>query len=199
MEEAMEKIGDNVPRDYASEILGEEKRKIGEQLERLFLLQNKPIKSEARAEMVRELVRRGYHSGQISEAVNKLVDQELAHISLGVILQQLQESPSASGVEDYCLFCGDKDANGDYIASGYLPALETAEDGSWNEVRIACNCSKGRQVAQESGITVWNGKEQMTSKKKKTTLTVYNKNSDEYPMNMIDEKDRCSRKKQETS
>jgi hypothetical protein len=180
---------------YTAELIDAEKRKMEEHLVRLARLQNKPVKDEVLSEMVRELFRRGYRSGQVSDAVNKLADQELAHISLGVIVQQLQESPSGSGFEDYCLFCGDKDYNGDYIASGYLPALEVAEDGSWNEVRIACNCSKGRQVAQESGITVWNGNEQMTSKKKKTTLTVYNKNSDEYPMNMMALKDKMELQK----
>jgi hypothetical protein len=183
---------------YTSEILDTEKRKIEEQLARLGRLQNKPVKDEVLAEMVGELVRRGYHSGQISDAVDKLADQELPKISLTVILQSLRENPDRDGFEDLCVVCGDKDHNGDYIASGYLPALEVSQDGSWNEVRIACNCQKGRRIAQKSGITVWDGNEQMTSKKKKTTLTVYNKNSDEYPMNMMEEKDRLSQKKQET-
>jgi hypothetical protein len=170
---------------YTSEILDAEKRKIEEHLARLARLQNKPISDEVLADIVGDLIKRGYHSGQVSDAVDKLADQELQRISLPVILQQLRENPVKEGFEDLCVVCGDKDHNGDYIASGYLPALETTDDGYCHEVRVACNCQKGKRISQKSGIMLWNGKEQMYSKKKKSTLTVYNKNSDEYPMNMM--------------
>jgi hypothetical protein len=151
---------------YTSEILDEEKRKIGNEINRLCLLQNKTIKLEAIAEITRELIRRGYHSNQVQQAINSLADQDMPRISLGAILDEINETPQ-EGFAHLCLRCGDQDHNGDYIASGYLPALEIANDGlSCNEVRIACNCSKGKNIASEFGVTLWNGKDRMESKKK---------------------------------
>jgi hypothetical protein len=180
---------------YTSEILDTEKKKMEEHLVRLALLQNKPLKDDVLAVIVTDLIKRGYHSGQVSDAVDKLADQDLPKISLNVILQQLRDNPSRQGFEDLCVVCGDKDHNGNYIASGYLPAIETTDDGYCHEVRVACNCHKGKRLAHKFGLTLWNGKDQMFSKKKKSTLMVYNKNSDEYPMNMMDLKAKMQEKR----
>jgi hypothetical protein len=181
---------------YTSEIIDTEKKKVHEHLARLSRLQNKPISEKVLTTIVTDLIKRGYHSAQVSDAVDKLADQDLPKISLHVILQQLQQDiPSSQGFDDLCLLCGDKDYNGDFIASGFLPALETSDDGLCHEVRVACNCNKGKRLAHKFALTLWNGKDQMFSKKKKSTLTVYNKNSDEFPMNMMDLKAKMQQKR----
>jgi hypothetical protein len=154
---------------YTSEILDDEKRKIGDEISRLSLLQNRTLKPDAIAEITRELIKRGYHSGQVKEAVNKLADQDLQRISLSVLVEELRGIPFSHAV-DYCIRCGDIDQNGDYVASGYLPALEVSDDSYCHEVRIACNCQKGKRIAQKFGITLWNGNDRMESKKRNLIL-----------------------------
>ncbi|MDR2251825.1 MAG: hypothetical protein LBD98_03240 [Endomicrobium sp.] len=170
---------------FSGKLLDEEKEKISGEIKRLSLLQNKAVKDAAATSLASELLKRGYCSQQVSKAINSLADQDMPRISLGAILDEIRALPR-EGFANLCLRCGDIDHNGDYIASGYLPVLEIYDNKTWREARIACNCQKGKLIASKFGITLWNGKARMYSKKKKACLRVFDKHLDTYPMDFFD-------------
>jgi hypothetical protein len=128
-----------------------QKVEIGEAIEKLFMLQDRPLSEKKKLYFANELCQYGFPFKAILLGLNSLLDAELRQIKIVDIRKATERFVSYKFAKTYqdCEFC-DK--------TGFITMLNFRG----NEYAFACKCVKGKDVADDNRIYQWNGnKEQM--------------------------------------
>jgi hypothetical protein len=123
-----------------------EKFHIGEQCEKLFLLQDKPMNEKKKALLVEEILATGFPYQAIVAGLSDLMHQDLRLIKIHTILESIQEKltyrEADTGVT--CTHCG---------SSGYVSLFDKAH----RYFALACVCEKGERRVSVQHLNRWNG------------------------------------------
>ena len=125
----------------------EDKAAVSEELDRLFIFQDKPLTKEKKAALVEELVRLGIPVGALLQGIRSLMLEDMKTIKLWAIKEaSLKFIQRGSERTERCEDCG---------RSGVI----IMKDEEKREFALACRCPNGLRMNHSSKLTVWNGLE----------------------------------------
>ena len=136
--------------------------KIRNQLERLFILQARPIKKEAMALFVHEIANTGYSLDDILTGINSLRNDPLPKgISFPLVMDAIRSESSKNNNTDFdYVVCDSCDNKGIIIMV----------DPDGRNYAYACKCSNGDIKASALKIPRWNGLQVQQGKNEMLTL-----------------------------
>lgn len=133
-----------------------ERVSVGNELTRLFALQDKAFSQDKRAIFIDELANMNIAAGAVIQGIRSLVHEDLKTIKIGMLMSAargyVQHEPN--GVA--CPGCSD--------------GIVTMRDEKGYRFALGCLCARGAQRAKSARLAIWNGLE--TQYRKGRTLTV---------------------------
>lgn len=132
----------------AVEVTDNEKIAVGNELDKLFAVHDRPLPTGKKAVLVQELVNTGFPIKAISAGIRKLMHEELRTIRLWDLLAAAREFLSVEQQVTQCESC-----NGGGIVLAY--------DDSKYRFALACICGNG---GRQAGLVRWTGGETQLSR-----------------------------------
>jgi hypothetical protein len=123
----------------------DEKLVIGNELTRLFSLQDMPLSKEKKGYFLEELFVSGLPAGAILEGLRSLVTEELRSIKITTVTEAARDHLTAEDQQSVkaCASCFD----------GWI----VMKDEKKREFILACTCARGHQ--RKGDLATWNGEE----------------------------------------
>jgi hypothetical protein len=138
-------------------LMGEdEKNLIGNELTRLFALQDMPLGKEKKAILIEELAQQGIPAGAIVEGLRGLAKEDLKAIKLPLILEASRSKVARDVSYSRCKCCTD--------------GLVLMRDEQGRNFSLACLCENGNVRAMALLLARWNGKDEQHSHGRMLTL-----------------------------
>ena len=119
------------------------------ELDRLFDLQDRPLKQEKKDLIVVELSATGYPFKAIIAGIRDLVDQDLKQIKFGILKEAARRHFTFEERQSDCKLC----------AGGFVTMVN--KDGY--SIAVPCTCERGKSSAEAQSLKQWNGKRSMMS------------------------------------
>jgi len=125
---------------------------LGDELDRLFAVQDKTLSEKKRKILVSELMDTEIPIGAILNGIKSLLDADLKSIKLGtLIMASRQYVASEPEMGARCTDCVD----------GFV----LMKDDQKRTSALGCQCARGRARAKGSRLVVWDGQEDQFSKR----------------------------------
>lgn len=122
----------------------DEERMVGQELERLFNLQDCPLKADKKAAFVYELSMSGYPCKAIISGIQDLAEKDLSKIKLFTITEAIRSKITYRDDFQDCRYCG---------LSGFV---SMADDKGYI-FAIPCTCPRGEMYSKKQKLNQWNG------------------------------------------
>lgn len=116
---------------------------ICQELDRLFLFQDKPLPKEKRASLADELLRTCMPIGAILKGISSLAMEELSSIKMSILLSAIRKFIEPEAESNSCPHC--------------LHGIVLMRDSSGYQKAVACFCDIGKYRSNRLGLKIWNG------------------------------------------
>lgn len=122
---------------------------MGQELQRLFSLQDRPLMEDKKNLLITELENEGLPVGAVIAGVRSLVDEDLKSIKF-ITIKDASKKFITHMFDDYqCLQCK---GHGVIRMKASGPMYE-------HETYVACTCQRGKTLADAHGIVHWHGED----------------------------------------
>lgn len=130
---------------------GNDNSLIGDELEKLFVFQDKHLSREKKAIFVEEIEKTRFPIAAVIQGIRSLVGEDLASVKLARIMSSIRSfMDSSQTVAETCRKC--------------LDGVVVARDDRKYLFSLGCECARGAQRSVALGITRWNGEQSMMAK-----------------------------------
>lgn len=124
-----------------------EKMKVGDEITRLFALQDMPMGKEKKAIFVEEMSSSGLPCEALISGIRSLVTEDLKTIKLNTLLGAAKKFIEQPEVQNTCEKCMD--------------GIIVMRDDQKRAFSLGCVCERGAQRSEALGVSRWNGENSM--------------------------------------
>lgn len=125
---------------------------IGNELNKLFLFQDRPFSKDKQAAFLEEIRGWGLPAGAIISGIRKLKSEDLKSLKLTTIREASHDFIAYSEETEKCDAC--------------ISGVIIMHDEEKRQFALSCNCPRGRMVRNNSNLTGWNGANTQFSNKR---------------------------------
>ncbi len=141
----------------ANKLNVDEERLVRLELERLFNLQDCPLRDDKKAAFVFELSRSGYPFKAIVAGIRSLGDKDLSKIKLFNLTEAIRPQVVYKENFEDCQYCG---------LSGFVSMVDQGR----YQYSIPCVCARGEMYSKKQKLSQWNGEAVQSSNGKTLRL-----------------------------
>lgn len=128
---------------------GSDNAVFGDELEKLFVFQDKHLSREKKAILVDEIEKSSFPKGAVISGLRALHNEDLTSIKLGRILAAIRVFVAPSETARNCERCMD--------------GLIVMRDSNGYRYSLGCVCQRGNQRSTAMGVVQWDGEATMQS------------------------------------